>query len=58
MSELYFMLVLLALMVLGITLSLYLGYKGIDPEVIGRKAFRKDNPADKEESDQQESNPK
>ena len=58
MSEVYSMLVLLALMVLGITLSLYLGYKGIDPEVIGRKAYRGDNPADKEENDQQESNPK
>jgi hypothetical protein len=26
--------------------------------VIGRKAYRGDNPADKEENDQQESNPK
>jgi hypothetical protein len=53
MSEVYSMLVLLALMVLGITLSLYLGYKGIDPEMIGRKAFREDNPAENEESDEQ-----
>jgi len=55
MSELFF---ILALFGVYIVLDLYLGYKGIDPEVIGRKAFRKDNPADKEESDQQESNPK
>jgi hypothetical protein len=55
MSGLFF---ILALFGVYIVLDLYLGYKGIDPEVIGRKAFRKDNPADKEESDQQESNPK
>ena len=55
MSELFF---ILALVGAGIVLSLYLGYKGVDPEVIGRKAHRKDNSADKEENDQQESNTK
>ena len=55
MSELFF---ILALVGAGIVLSLYLGYKGVDPEVIGRKSHRKDNSADKEENDQQESNTK
>lgn len=36
----------------------FLAFKGIDPEMIGQKAYRKDNPADKEESDHQESNTK
>jgi hypothetical protein len=49
---------LLVLVGVLIVLSFYLAYRGIDPEVIGRKAYRKDNPADKEENDQQESNPK
>ena len=55
MSGLFF---ILALFGVCIVLGLYLGYKGIDPEVIGRKAYRGDNPADMEENDQQDSNPK
>jgi hypothetical protein len=38
--------VFIAALLGGIFLSLYFAAKGIDPEEIGRKAYRQDNPAD------------
>ena len=51
MSESLFTIVFIAVSLAGISLSLYLGAKGIDPEHIGRKAYRQDNPPDSDKTD-------
>ena len=51
MSESLFTIVFIAVSLAGISLSLYLGAKGIDPEQIGREAYRQDNPSDSDKTD-------
>ncbi|MBL6894579.1 MAG: hypothetical protein ISR26_06225 [Porticoccaceae bacterium] len=51
MSEGLFTIVFIATILAGIFLSLYLGAKGIDPEQIGRKAYRQDNPTNSDKTD-------
>ena len=51
MSEGLFTVVFIIASLGGIFLSLYLGAKGIDPEQIGRKAYRQDNPTNSNKTD-------
>ena len=51
LSEGLFTIIFIAVSLAGISLSLYLGAKGIDPEHIGRKAYRQDNPPDSDKTD-------
>ena len=51
MSEGLFTVVFIIASLAGIFLSLYLGAKGIDPEQIGRKAYRQDNPTNSDKTD-------
>lgn len=51
MSEGLFTIIFIAASLVGIFLSLYLGAKGIDPEQIGREAYRQDNPSDNDKID-------
>ena len=51
LSECLFTIIFIAASLVGIFLSLYLGAKGIDPEQIGREAYRQDNPSDNDKTD-------